>query len=188
MTQEVQERQDSKPVYGSSGRKIIYDENGKPCRTCNTLLDFQMATHGTKVNIPTPKPSLAIPNDSPKEASKSADSPYPYQKEYPPDVTKLGNHSWTLLHTIAAAYPEKPSIEQQNEMKTFLNIFAKIYPCWYCGKDFQSFIKKNEPKVMTQDDFGKWLCNAHNSVNIKLGKPKFKCELWKKRWKDGWDE
>lgn len=111
-----------------------------------------------------------------------------YAKDQPPDVEKLGRSSWTFLHSVAATYPEKPNKEQQEEMRTFIRIFAKIYPCWFCAMDFQKYIKKSEPKVTNQEEFGRWLCDAHNAVNKKLGKPHFDCNLWKKRWKDGWDE
>lgn len=111
-----------------------------------------------------------------------------YAKDDPPDVAVLGRSTWTLLHSIAATYPETPSNKQQQDMKQFINLFSGIYPCWFCAEDFQKYIKKNEPKVANQDQLGKWFCEAHNDVNIKLGKPKFNCDLWKKRWKDGWDD
>ncbi|ODV96729.1 hypothetical protein PACTADRAFT_65210 [Pachysolen tannophilus NRRL Y-2460] len=160
-----------KPALGLTGRKIIYDKDGKPCRACNTLLDFKMAT-GAK-----PKVSGTFPGFSTA-----------YAKDEPPDVEQLGRSTWTFLHSVAASYPEEASISQQEDMKSFLNIFGKIYPCWFCAKDFTKYIGENQPKVKTQEDFGRWLCDAHNSVNKKLGKPQFDCNLWKKRWKDGWDE
>lgn len=154
-----------KPEVGVSGRKIIYDKDGKPCRTCNTLLDFQMATG----KAPSSKPAVAKPKQ---------------EMELPPDVEKIGRSSWTLLHSIAATYPENPNTKQQQDLKQFLNLFGNFYPCWFCADDFKGYITKNEPKVATQDDFGKWLCDAHNEVNRKLGKPIFDCKFWKKRWKD----
>ncbi|CAI5755663.1 unnamed protein product [Candida verbasci] len=166
---------DNKPVIGLSGRNIVYDKDGKPCRTCNTLLDFQFAM-GKKPVIP----------HEPKEVKKEKLSGY--TKDYPPDVSELGKSSWTLLHSIAATYPENPTDQQQKDLKQFINLFSGFYPCWYCGEDFKIYIKKNEIETKNQDLFGKWLCNAHNEVNKKLNKPVFNCELWKKRWKDGWDE
>ncbi|OBA16232.1 uncharacterized protein OGAPODRAFT_86734 [Ogataea polymorpha] len=73
-------------------------------------------------------------------------------------------------------------------MKTFLRVFGNIYPCWFCAKDFRQYMEKDKPKVRTQEEFGKWLCDAHNEVNEKLGKKKFDCNLWKERWKDGWKD
>lgn len=112
------------------------------------------------------------------------------QKECPPDVNELGRSTWTFLHAMGARYPETPSLEQQKDMTNFISLFSKLYPCWFCAKDFQAYISKEEtkPRVRTQEEFNKWLCDAHNEVNVKLGKPEFDCSLWKQRWKDGWND
>lgn len=180
-------------MFGSSGRKIIYDKDGKPCRACNTLLDFQMVT-GKGTKIPgTKKPENSIEAASSdsnvtKKPTEAVSKLGGYAKDYPPDVEKLGRSSWTLLHSIAAKYPEEPSNKQQSDLKQFLKLFGNFYPCWYCGEDFDKYMTKNEPATASQDEFGKWLCEAHNDVNVKLGKPRFNCNLWKQRWRDGWDE
>lgn len=123
----------------------------------------------------------------PKKAVASKSTPKP-QMECPPDVELLGRSSWTLLHSIAATYPENPSNQQQSDLKQFVKLFGNFYPCWFCKKDFETYLAKSEPVTSSQDAFGKWLCDAHNEVNVKIGKPKFDCNLWKKRWKDGDDD
>lgn len=127
------------------------------------------------------KPEPKAPQTEEKEATS-------YAKDCPPDVEQLGRSSWTLLHSIAASYPENPTNKQQADLKQFISLFGNFYPCWFCGEDFVKYSAKNEPKVATQDDFGKWLCEAHNEVNTKLGKQQFDCNLWKQRWKDGWKD
>ncbi|KAI5963889.1 ERV1 [Candida theae] len=174
------ESSNKRPEFGLSGRKIIYDKDGKPCRTCNELSDFQFVTG----KIKNPK-AVAKAQETP---STSPGGELKYAKEDPPDVARLGKSSWTLLHSIAATFPETPTTKQQQDMRSFLNLFAGFYPCWYCGEDFVKYIDKHEPETKSQDDLGKWLCEAHNDVNKKLGKPQFDCNFWKKRWKDGWDE
>ncbi|ODQ48151.1 hypothetical protein PICMEDRAFT_51367 [Pichia membranifaciens NRRL Y-2026] len=159
----------AKPNFGASGRKIVYDENGKPCRACNTLLDFRMVTNK---NIA----AAAVANDAANA------------RNCPPDVEELGRSTWTLLHSIAATYPDKPTKSQQENLSQFMNSFSNLYPCFHCADDFREHIKKDKIKVTNRDEFGKWLCNAHNEVNVKLGKPKFDCNLWKERWKDGWKD
>lgn len=103
----------------------------------------------------------------------------------PPDVEILGRSSWTLLHTIAATYPDTPSRTQQADMLRFVDLFAKLYPCWVCADDFQAYMARRVPKVASRDDFGQWLCGAHNDVNRKLGKEVFDCSRWLERWKTG---
>ncbi|OVF10870.1 putative mitochondrial FAD-linked sulfhydryl oxidase [Clavispora lusitaniae] len=194
MTQEVKniDSEAERPVIGASGRKIVYDKDGKPCRACNTLLDFQMVSGRTKSKSKSTEPGAVSATPIPPAAAPSEREekrlPGGYKKDYPPDVEKLGRSSWSLLHSIAATYPENPSSKQQSDLKQFLKLFGNFYPCWYCGEDFERYMEKKEPQTESQDVFGKWLCEAHNDVNKKLGKPRFDCNLWKQRWKDGWDE
>jgi FAD-linked sulfhydryl oxidase len=74
-------------------------------------------------------------------------------------------------------------------MKTFMTIFAKIYPCWSCAEDFQQWMSRPENNVDSvvqgRKTFGKWLCEAHNDVNTKLGKKMFDCGKWEERWRTG---
>lgn len=102
-------------------------------------------------------------------------------------MEQLGRSSWTLLHLIAATYPEQPTLKEQADMKQFVKLFGQFYPCWFCADDFRKYVAKHEPATETQDSLGRWFCGAHNEVNEKLGKPAFDCTLWKKRWKDGWE-
>ncbi|KAK7210568.1 hypothetical protein V2G26_017746 [Clonostachys chloroleuca] len=81
----------------------------------------------------------------------------------PPDVAALGRSSWTLLHSIAATFPEAPSRAQQGDL----------------------LHRPGGPRVASRDDFGRWLCGAHNAVNRKLGKPVFDCDKWQERWVTG---
>lgn len=75
-------------------------------------------------------------------------------------------------------------------MQQFLSTFSKLYPCHVCAEDFQHWMAQpnNAPKVKGQDELGMWMCQAHNAVNVKLGKKEFDCTLWKERWKDGWKD
>lgn len=106
----------------------------------------------------------------------------------PPDVETLGRSTWTLLHSIAAQYPEQPSRGQQSDLLSFVGLFSKLYPCWVCAEDFQGYLHRDAPKVGSRDQFGKWLCGAHNEVNRKLGKAEFDCSKWEERWRTGWKD
>lgn len=157
------------------------------CRTCNTLLDFRSVTN--QMHAPGSKKGAigasAIAATGATIVSASSDDKV---NDCPPDVEELGRSTWTLLHSIAATYPDKPSPFQQQNLKQFITSFSHLYPCFYCAEDFRDYIEKEKVKVTNRDEFGKWLCDAHNSVNVKLGKPKFDCDLWKERWKDGWKD
>ena len=111
-------------------------------------------------------------------------------QDCPPDVEQLGRSSWTLLHTMAATYPERPSLEQRRDVALFISSFSKLYPCYWCATDFQQWMKDagNTPRVSSRQEFGQWLCEAHNEVNRKLGKSLFDCNKWEERWRTGWKD
>jgi len=46
----------------------------------------------------------------------------------------------------------------------------------------------NRPKVEGREGLGRWMCEAHNEVNRKLGKPVFECGRWEERWRTGWKD
>lgn len=43
----------------------------------------------------------------------------------------------------------------------------------------------NEPRVEGREGLGRWMCEAHNAVNRKLGKREFDCSGWEERWRTG---
>lgn len=126
----------------------------------------------------------------------------------PPDIGEVGRGTWTLLHTMAAYYPEKADAAQQRATKTFLEslgavvsqlshsglhsvdlcmlfffFFSLQFPCRWCADDFVVSMNERPPQLATRSAFAQWLCQAHNEVNVKLGKPMFDCALVDKRWR-----
>jgi hypothetical protein len=111
-----------------------------------------------------------------------------WQKEVPPDIIELGHAGWTLLHSMAAYYPEQPSTEKREEVRSFLKSFANVYPCHHCATDFQRYIRREPPTLGNRREFSLWACRAHNHVNKRLGKPEFPCERVDERWRLGDEE
>ncbi|KAF2739486.1 putative FAD dependent sulfhydryl oxidase Erv1 [Polyplosphaeria fusca] len=149
---------------------VVLGPDGKPCRTCTDVSSwFAMAK---------------------KETGKSTSIPATIPSDCPPDVQALGRSSWTLLHSITATYPEKPDGQLQTETRSFISAFSKLYPCWHCASDFQQWMKEdgNAPRVSSRQEFGRWMCEAHNAVNVKLGKQEFDCNKWEERWRTGWKD
>ena len=143
------------------------------CRTCNDVASL-FAIAGRKPNVTAAPPTSSVVPTLPADC--------------PPDVEALGRSSWTLLHSITATYPTKPTPQLQSETKSFLSTFGKLYPCWVCAEDFQDWMTRNTPQVSSRAEFGTWMCEAHNAVNVKLGKETFDCNKWEERWRTGWKD
>lgn len=55
----------------------------------------------------------------------------------PVDVNELGRGTWSMLHTIAAYYPEVPTRKRQRDLRQFIYLFSDLYPCDTCAEDFR---------------------------------------------------
>lgn len=139
----------------------------RACRVCEDFQTFSQKTHSSTTR-----------RSSTARRGTTTDQ----EKEGPLDSSRLGNCSWSLLHTMAAYYPAQPSLSQQYDMDRFIKLFSKLYPCEVCSMDFQQDLKQHPPWLGSGDAFQQWLCDRHNQVNRKLGKPIFDCSKVKERW------
>ncbi|PZC78284.1 FAD-linked sulfhydryl oxidase ALR [Helicoverpa armigera] len=143
------------------------DDEDKPCRACSDFKTWAKSQNKVTFTSPTKQPK-------------------PRPKDCPLDKDEIGTSTWAFLHSMASYYPKKPTKKQSEDMARFFNIFAQFYPCEPCALDFQADIKQHPPRTENQDTLAKWLCERHNTVNIKLGKPVFDCTRVHERWRDGW--
>ncbi|TLS21141.1 uncharacterized protein PpBr36_10558 [Pyricularia pennisetigena] len=88
---------------------------------------------------------------------------------------ELGRASWKLFHTMMARFPEKPSADDSLALKTYIQLFARLYPCGDCASHFQQLLKKYPPQVSSRNAAAGWACFVHNQVNQRLKKPDFDC-------------
>lgn len=106
----------------------------------------------------------------------------------PLDADQLGRATWSYLHTMAAYYPESPSDATREDMRTFVNLFAKFYPCDPCAWHLRERLKTTQPDTTDNKSLSRWFCYEHNEVNRRLGKPLFDCARVLEQWKDGWED
>ncbi|KAF3763757.1 augmenter of liver regeneration [Cryphonectria parasitica EP155] len=159
---------------------MVLGPDGKPCRSCTSKSAFSAWAAQAK--------TMKAPQTTAAATTASTMPPVTETDDCPADVETLGRHSWTLLHSIAATYPTSPSPAQQDDVVGFVKLFSRLYPCWVCAEDFQKYIRKDPVRAGSRGEFGKWLCDAHNDVNKKLGKPVFDCSRWEERWRTGWKD
>ena len=105
--------------------------------------------------------------DNPSSSSSSTSSEE-LQSHCPLDTGELGRNTWSFLHTMAAYYPEKPTSSEQRDMKNFLDLFSKFYPCQPCARELRRDLKHMPPNVSSNEEFSQWMCRLHNSVNERL--------------------
>ncbi|KAI1130261.1 ERV/ALR sulfhydryl oxidase domain-containing protein [Nemania abortiva] len=88
---------------------------------------------------------------------------------------ELGRASWRLFHTMMARFPEKPTEEDSLALKTYIKLFARLYPCGDCASHFQKLLKRFPPQTSSRNTAAGWACHVHNQVNKRLEKPEFDC-------------
>jgi FAD-linked sulfhydryl oxidase len=91
--------------------------------------------------------------------------------------------SWAYLHTLAAFYPEVPDEVHAERMRQFMLSYGRFYPCGYCADTTSEEMVRNPPRVASRAELSQWVCELHNEVNDRLGKPQFDCSKVNERWR-----
>lgn len=158
----------------------------------------QQVVNGRAQRPPAPRAVVARPAQGRIAGSRPATAPRPRsaapaaarataeRSERPPSKKAVGNAGWTLIHSIAANFPQQPSDQDKNNAKVFLKSIAKLYPCKRCRYHFDRYLTSSPPDVSSRDAFVLWACAAHNDVNRRNGKPEFPCSVTAldQRWGD----
>jgi FAD-linked sulfhydryl oxidase len=88
---------------------------------------------------------------------------------------ELGRAAWKLFHTTMARFPNQPSMDESQALKSYIYLFARLYPCGECASHFQKILKKFPPQTSSRTAAASWGCHVHNEVNKSKGKPLFDC-------------
>ena len=108
----------------------------------------------------------------------------------PPDRDELGRNTWALLHSAAAHYPDAPAEAERAHARAFVHALGALYPCSWCANDFREAVEESPPPLHSREGFSVWMCEMHNRVNEKLGKPLWPCDIASLdlRWRRGGPE
>jgi len=88
---------------------------------------------------------------------------------------ELGHAAWKVLHTMMAKFPDRPTEDDSQALKSYIYLFARLYPCGDCARHFQKILKKYPPQVASRSTAAAWACHVHNEVNKRLTKDLFDC-------------
>ena len=96
------------------------------------------------------------------------------------NCSSLGKHTWSLLHSIAASYSNKPNETEKKNIEKFF--YGLIYNYPSKNNLISNIIKENPLKNSNREEFVYYICNIHNIINKKLNKNHFRCknafEIW----------
>ena len=84
---------------------------------------------------------------------------------HPLSPKEWGRHAWAFLHSASFSYPETPNTTQINSAKQVFTNIGNILPCPVCRDHYNKNIKKNPPRVNSQEELSRWLVEIHNEVN-----------------------
>ena len=91
------------------------------------------------------------------------------------------------MHTLAAYFPDQPTVDESKAAVSFVQTLGMLYPCSHCAADLRESMADNPPRAGSRAELSVWLCEAHNRVNRALGKPIFSCKMadLDERWRTG---
>jgi len=77
-----------------------------------------------------------------------------------------------MLHTLAAAYPKKPTEEKKKSFQQLLNSFAENFFCPICGVHMKAHFKQFPLADATENNetIQRYIYDLHESVNKRKGK------------------
>jgi len=79
------------------------------------------------------------------------------------------------LHSVATSYPETPTQQERDLMRSWLDMFRDTITCPNCRDHFTSLLDNYRSKypgmLSSRNDFAAFSFRAHNDVNRQLSKP-----------------
>jgi len=90
------------------------------------------------------------------------------------DPKYWGPSSWKFLHSIAANYPNNPSMEDKHIYKSFFISLKDILPCNRCKENYKKNLLRIDinKSLNSKKDFIFWVIDLHNLVNEETDKKK----------------
>ena len=122
--------------------------------------------------------SFITPSGNKNKNKKIGEFLTPEGASKPLTLTKqeIGRNTWSLLHSMAAAYPNEPTEEDKKQITNFMYGLANHFPCKICGSHLLKMLKKEGVHADSREELVNYICKIHNIVNKVLQKPQFDCK------------
>ena len=93
-------------------------------------------------------------------------------------IDKWGPCAWNTLHAFAHTMPRVLDTPRRAELRQFLYSFATFLPCPRCRRHFVAYLDAHldRSSLATRENVVVFLHEAHNDVNVRLGKRAFTLE------------
>jgi len=90
------------------------------------------------------------------------------------DNAKMGQletATWTMLHTIAAQFPEVPTAKQQKDVNNLIESLARVFPCASCAEHFQEILRNEPPVLGSGPELQRWMNDLQSAVKHSSDRP-----------------
>lgn len=89
------------------------------------------------------------------------------------DPRHWGASFWFVMHAVAEAYPNQPTVEDILDATCFYTSLKSLLPCPACAAHYTQLLQEHplEEAVKSRYALMQWVNTVHNKVNLKLNKP-----------------
>jgi hypothetical protein len=85
-----------------------------------------------------------------------------------------GKPFWNVMHSITFSYPDNPTDDEKERIRTFFKIIPYYLPCSICGVNLVKEMAEtplSDEVLKNMNSLSRWMVDLHNSVNVRLKKP-----------------
>lgn len=97
--------------------------------------------------------------------------PRPQTELEPISIKLWGPATWHFLHVFSFSYPVEPTGRDKEVAANLLRTVQETLPCASCREHFAKLLAETPPALDSRQAFSRWLVDAHNAVNRRIGKP-----------------
>lgn len=90
------------------------------------------------------------------------------------NTSRWGRPLWIFIHTFCEKIKADIFTQKREKILSLIYSLLQSLPCSTCQKDTNKYLKKhNLHHVKTKEQCIQFMCDFHNHVNMKLGKPTY---------------